>query len=251
MKASSLSDRVIPIAVSLGIFTMAWQLGAMAIANDILFPGPLTTIQRLFVLVGRGRVFGPLLQTVLKAIAGLGLALLVAVVLGFAMGVSKILFKVFGPMVTIIQSIPIVSWLALAIFWWGVGFRSPMYIVFLTLFPILTINIAEGVRNVDSKLVEMARVFQFTRSQVVKDIYFASAIPFLLSAMRVGIGIMWKSVAVAEFMVGTTGLGRGIADAKFAVDTPSVFAYTILLVVLGIISERVLDVLTKRVGRLA
>jgi len=250
MRTSSLNEKLIPTIVSLGIFVAAWYIGALVINNEILFPGPATTLQRLFVLVGRGRIFGPLAQTVLKALAGLGLSLIVAVILGFLMGVSKSLFKIFAPIVTIIQSIPIVSWLALAIFWWGVGFRSPMYIVFLTLFPILTINIAEGVRNVDSKLVEMARVFHFTRSQVVKDIYFASAIPFLLSAMRVGIGIMWKSVAVAEFMVGTTGLGRGIADAKASVDTQAVFAYTILLVLLGIISEKVLDILSKRVGRL-
>ncbi|HNS35857.1 MAG TPA: ABC transporter permease subunit, partial [Mesotoga sp.] len=142
-------------------------------------------------------------------------------------------------------------WLALAIFWWGVGFSSPVYIVLLTLFPIFTINIAEGVRNVDKKLVEMAKVYRLSRKVVLRKIYLSSAFPFIVSSMRVGVGIMWKSVAVAEFMVGASGIGRAMSDAKYSINTTRVFAYTLILVILGILTEKLLDLLIGRSARYA
>jgi NitT/TauT family transport system permease protein len=119
------------------------------------------------------------------------------------------------------------------------------------LFPIFTINIAEGVRNVDKKLVEMAKIYKIPKNTVFGKIYLASAFPFIVSSMRVGVGIMWKSVAVAEFMVGTSGIGRAISDSKYSINIERVFAYTLILIILGILTEKLLDLLVRRGSRYA
>jgi NitT/TauT family transport system permease protein len=62
---------------------------------------------------------------------------------------------------------------------------------------------------------------------------------------------MWKSVAVAEFMVGASGIGRAMSDAKYSINIERVFAYTLVLVVLGILTERLLDMIIKRGSRYA
>lgn len=228
-----------------------WQLIAMVIGNKLLLPGPVDTFARLLELFVSGQVLSPLLETTAKALIGLFLSLAVALVLGFFMGLNRFIYSLFEPAIIIIQSVPIISWLALALLWWGIGFSSPVYIVFLTLFPILTINVTEGVKNVDGKLVEMAKAFSIPWKTVLSDIYFASAFPFILSAMKVGVSFMWKSVAIAEFMVGTSGIGRKISDSKYSLETTDVFAFTILLVILGIISEKILDFATKEAGKYA
>jgi len=234
------------LCVSLAIIFCLWLTGSIIVGNELLLPGPIKTVRRLIELFMSGEVLSPLLFTALKALGGLSLALFFSLIVGFAMGLIEILYEIFKPIIITLQAIPVVSWLALAILWWGVGFRSPLYIVFLTLFPIITLNITEGVRNVDKKLLEMARVFNLPKKIVFKDIYFASAIPFIVSSLRISAGMMWKTVAVAEFMVGISGLGRMISDAKYALDTTDVFAFTVILIILGIVSEIIFDKLSRR-----
>ncbi|MFW6120774.1 MAG: ABC transporter permease [Petrotogales bacterium] len=234
------------LCISLAIIFSLWFIGSVLIGNELLLPGPIKTLQRLTELFISGEILSPLIFTALKAFGGLALALFFSLLVGFAMGLIEILYEIFKPIIITLQAIPIVSWLALAILWWGVGFRSPLYIVFLTLFPIITLNITEGVRNVDKKLLEMALVFHLPRKIIFKDIYFASAIPFIISSLRISSGMMWKTVAVAEFMVGISGLGRMISDSKYALNTTDVFAITVLLVILGIISEKMFDKWSKR-----
>lgn len=250
MLSSSKRKCLAPI-FSVGFLILIWFVASQLVSSSLLLPGPGETARELARIISSARGWSNIAETCLKAFIGLFLALGFALVAGFLMGLLDALYDLLRPVVVILQSIPIVSWLALAIFWWGVGFTSPVNIVFLTLFPIFTINIAEGVRNVDKKLVEMARIYRLPRDVVFRKIYLSSAFPFIVSSMRVGIGIMWKSVAVAEFMVGTSGIGRAISDAKYSINIERVFAYTLILIVLGILTEKLLDLIVRRGYRYA
>jgi len=233
--------------LSILLLFFIWEIGYLMVGNSLLLPGPVETIAELIKLINTGALWAPLLSTVLKAMFGMMLALLLSLSTGFLLGISSFLYILFRPLILVLQAVPIVSWLALAILWWGVGFQSPMYIVFLTLYPIMTLNIIQGVRSVDVKLIEMARVFSLKRRTIFKDIYLGSILPFVFSSLKISSGIMWKSVAVAEFMVGVTGIGRKIADAKYFLDTKNVFAYTIVLVFLGLASEIIFNAVSKKV----
>jgi len=250
MLSSSRKRTLAPI-VSVGFLLLGWFIASIIVSSDLLLPGPLETMEEFLRIVSSRKGWSDIAETCAKAFLGLFIALGLGLAVGFVMGLIDVLYELIKPIVVILQSIPIVSWLALAIFWWGVGFSSPVYIVFLTLFPIFTINIAEGVRNVDKKLVEMAKIYKIPRNTVFGKIYLASAFPFIVSSMRAGIGIMWKSVAVAEFMVGASGIGRAMSDAKYSINIERVFAYTLVLVVLGILTERLLDMIIKRGSRYA
>jgi len=168
---------------------------------------------------------------------GFFMALAAGFFTGFLMGLNKVFYELLRPLISVVQSVPIISWLALAMLWWGVGDKGPIVIVFLTLFPIVTLNVYEGVLNIDKKLVEMAKIYKVKRSRIFRDIYLGSVFPFVVSAISVSTGLLWKSVAVAEFMAGSRGIGVEIAWAKSKLETVDVFAYTVLLVLLGIASE--------------
>ncbi|MDK2951229.1 MAG: NitT/TauT family transport system permease protein [Kosmotogales bacterium] len=249
MKTCSIKNNLFIFLLSIGLLIAFWQILYISISNSIILPGPFETFKRLELFFVEGDVYYPLLITSLQALLGMCLAVVCSLFLGFLMGVNNFIFQLFKPIVMFFQAIPIVSWLALAILWWGIGFSSPVYIVFLTLFPILTISIAQGVQSVDVKLVEMAKIYNFSKKQIIIDIYLSSSIPFIISSLRIGIGVMWKSVAVAEFMVGSTGIGREIYDAKYMIETVDVFAWTILLIILGILSEKIFDQFSSKVWR--
>ena len=249
MKIYSIKNNFFIFILSIILLILFWEILYLNINNSILLPGPFETLKRLGIFFVEGVVYYPLLITALQAIFGMVIAVLVSLIIGFVMGINYFLFQLLKPIIMFFQAVPIISWLALAILWWGIGFTSPIYIVFLTLFPILTTNIAQGVQNVDVKLVEMAKLYNFNRKQIIVDIYLSSSIPFIISSVRVGIGVMWKSVAVAEFMVGASGIGREIFDAKYMIETVDVFAWTILLILLGIISEKIFDKFSNKIWR--
>ncbi|HEW92383.1 MAG TPA: ABC transporter permease [Thermotogaceae bacterium] len=216
---------------------VAWQIVSIWINSQLLLPSPIDTFKRLSQLIISGRIFPPLLNTLLKAMIGFFMALAAGFFTGFLMGLNKVFYELLRPLISVVQSVPIISWLALAMLWWGVGDKGPIVIVFLTLFPIVTLNVYEGVLNIDKKLVEMAKIYKVKRSRIFRDIYLGSVFPFVVSAISVSTGLLWKSVAVAEFMAGSRGIGVEIAWAKSKLETVDVFAYTVLLVLLGIASE--------------
>ncbi|MDI3472365.1 MAG: NitT/TauT family transport system permease protein [Thermotogaceae bacterium] len=228
------------------IALILWEIATLMVNSELLLPSPFKTIVRLIQLITTGELFSPLLSTFLKAFAGFALAIFFGFIVGFVMGLNQLFYELLRPLISIVQSVPIVSWLALAILWWGIGNKGPVVIVFITLFPVIALNVYEGVLNIDKKLVEMAKVYKVRKIKIFRDIYLGSLLPFIVSAVSVSSGLLWKSVVVAEFMAGSKGIGVEISWAKSKLETVDVFAYTLLLVFLGILSEVLLRSIEKR-----
>ncbi len=234
-------------ALGLIFFLLCWVLISKLIASDLIFPGPMPVFRKLIELVRTGELFVPLMKTFVKALLGMLLALGVGLVSGFIMGSSPYFYELVKPLAMALRSVPIVSWLSTVILLWGIGWKGPTFIVFISLLPLIMFNVAEGVRSVDSKLLEVARVYEVSKWRVFKDVYLGSVLPFLLSSIDVSIGVMWKSAIVAEYLVGDSGLGVQISWSKFYIDTPRVFAYTITAVVCGLTLEGVFSLMQRRV----
>jgi len=228
------------------IALILWEIATLMVNSELLLPSPFKTIVRLIQLITTGELFSPLLSTFLKAFAGFALAIFFGFIVGFVMGLNQLFYELLRPLISIVQSVPIVSWLALAILWWGIGNKGPVVIVFITLFPVIALNVYEGVLNIDKKLVEMAKVYKVRKIKIFRDIYLGSLLPFSVSAVSVSSSLLWKSVVVAEFMAGSKGIGVEISWAKSKLETVDVFAYTLLLVFLGILSEVLLRSIEKR-----
>jgi len=169
------------------------------------------------------------------------LALLLAVVVGLLTGLvlgrSETLYGVFRPLIMVIQAVPVVSWLTLVIFVWGLGWKGPVFIAFLSLLPISILTTVSGVHNLDQGLLEMARLYQVPQRKVIKDIYLGSLLPFMIAILDVSIGQAWKVILVAEYLCGGNGLGVKILSARMSIDVPEVWALTLMAVLFGILSE--------------
>ncbi len=218
-----------------------WWILSLLINESLIVPSPYEVLVKIIEEVQRGKLLPALTMTFLKSIQGLGIALLIGTPIGIIMGVSKRFEEWIRPSTMVLRSMPIVSWLSSVIVIWGMGWQAPIFIIVTTLLPLIIYNIAQGVKSIDVKLIEMARVYQVPRSRIFRQIYLGSIVPFLLSSVRVSLGTMWKVAIVAEFMAGDSGLGIEISWAKFYLETPTVFAFTSVAVLSGFLLEYLFD----------
>jgi NitT/TauT family transport system permease protein len=146
----------------------------------------------------------------------------------------------------VIQTVPVISWLSLVIFMWGIGWKGPIFIAFLSILPTALLTTVSGVRNLDNNLLEMAAVYQVPKARIFKDIHMGSLLPFIAAILDVSIGLAWKVILVAEYLCGGDGLGEEILEARMNVDIPRIWALTLIAVIFGILAERLIKLMLKR-----
>ncbi len=235
--------------LGLVLFFLVWQVLAIYLdANTIIPPLPeiFTVFSGIFL---KKKFLLAVVSTIGKVIIALSLTLLIGIPLGVLLGVNKKLYDMFRPVIMIIQAVPVISWLTLVIFAWGIGFKGPIFITFLSLFPIALLTTISGVRNLDKNLLEMAALYQVPRFSVIKDIYLGSLVPFIVAVLDVTLGQAWKVVLVAEYLCGNSGLGRLILAARYEVNPAKVWALTFFAVFLGLITERMVKMLLGRIAK--
>ncbi len=237
-----------PGKLFLGILILIglWWLISLAVNSELVVPSPYSVITSLMDIIKEGNLFTALLSTFSKAVAGLLISLAIGLPLGFFMGISKSFEELLRPGTMFIRSVPIISWLSSILVIWGIGWQAPVFIVVVSLIPHILFNVSQGVKTVDVKLLEMAKIYGVPKTKIIKNIYIGSLVPFLLSAIKVSIGTMWKVAIVGEYIAGDSGMGIKISDAKFYLETPRVFAFTMVAVVCGLLLEYSFDHLIAR-----
>ncbi len=235
--------------LGLFLFFLVWQVLAIYLdANTIIPSIPEITAIFITLFIKKG-FFTAVASTVGKVIIALSLTLLIGIPLGVLLGVNNKLYDMFRPIIMIIQAVPVISWLTLVIFAWGIGFKGPIFITFLSLFPIALLTTISGVRNLDNDLLEMAYLYKVPRLLIIKDIYLGSLVPFIIAALDVTLGQAWKVVLVAEYLCGNSGLGKLILAARYEVNPSKVWALTFFAVFLGLITERIVKMLLGRIAK--
>jgi len=163
----------------LGIVALlgVWQIISLFYTNLIL-PGPIITIETLINLLGNFDFWIQFLNTFLKSLSGLLISLMVGVPLGFFAGLNSKFDKFIRPTVMFFQGAPIVSYIAIFMLWFGIGFYTPVFVAFVVIFPTIVFNISNGIRSTDKNLIEMAQVYKINKNVVRRYIYFPSIIPY-------------------------------------------------------------------------
>lgn len=155
---------------------------------------------------------------------GFAIALVVGVLVGFAMGATRILNGLTQPLVAAGMAVPYIALFPILIVWFGIGLTSKVVIVFIAgVFPIL-VNTAAGVQSVDRELVRMAQGFSAGRLRILATIAAPGAVPFIVSGVRLALARGLIAVIVGELLAAQAGLGYRIAQAGARFDTAQVFA---------------------------
>ena len=144
------------------------------------------------------------------------------------------------PLVTVIKSTPVMSFIILAMIWFSFSI-VPIVICFLMCFPIIYQNAREGILNTDKKLIKMAVLYKVPGKKILSGIYIKSMKPYINSAANVCLGLGFKVTVAAEVLASPDyGIGSKLYEAKIYLEPVEVFAWTFIILVLSYILEQLL-----------
>jgi ABC-type nitrate/sulfonate/bicarbonate transport system permease component len=216
--------------------------------NPILFTYPTAVAHAAAEMMIDGSLITALGQSLSVLSAGFALGTLVGIGLGLLAGRSPAVAALLDIPVTALYATPMVALVPLLVLWFGFGPSAKIVVVLLfTIFPVL-INTMRGVREVDPRLVEVAHAFCSTEYRLWIDLVLPSALPFVMTGIRLAIGRALIAIIVAEFYTAISGLGYLIVSNAHAFQTARVFVPIVVLMTLGVVTTGVLEMAEARLS---
>jgi NitT/TauT family transport system permease protein len=180
-----------------------------------------------------------------RVLQGFGLAALVAIPLGLAIGWSRLTARVIDPTVQLLRPVPITAWLPFAIAVFGIYDASALFLIGLGAFYPIVVNTTHGVRDTNLLVLRAARMMGAGPGTVLTKVVFPSALPSIFTGLRLGIGVAWTAVIVAEMIAVKSGLGYVLWDAYYVGRMDICVATMFSVGLLGFLSDRVIVVAAR------
>ncbi len=246
-KFKDITEKALAVLLAIGI----WQAGAMVLGKDILLVSPIATAQRLSELVFEPGFWGAVSFSFFRIIAGFLISVITGVFLAAVANRFHFIEVFLWPFITVIKSTPVASFIILCLIWLTSANLS-VFISFLMVLPIVYTNVLQGIKTTDKNLLEMSRVFRVKPHKTLLFIYLPHLKPFIISACSVSLGLSWKAGIAAEVIgIPAGSIGEKLYEAKVYLSTPDLFAWTVVIIIISIIFEKLFTLALKKVfGRL-
>ena len=228
---------------------IVWQIAAMAVNQAILLPKPVMVGKTLLRFLGESEFWLAITHSLLKIMLGFFLAMILGSGLAFLGAKFSFVHQLIYPILSIIKATPVASFIILALIWINSASLST-FIAFLMVLPMFYANIYQGLKNVDVKLLEVAKVFGLNKRRTFREVYLPSLKPYLISTCTIGLGFAWKSGVAAEVIgLPAKTIGNQLYYAKVYLQTDELFAWTAAIIVLSIFLEKLLLKILKKLER--
>lgn len=231
-----------PVLLVAGVWEIVARI--VTLVKDAPFPTPEVAVLQLCRLLG-GRLllqhtlYAHLARSLIRWGIGFGMAAVFGIAVGLLLGWWRGLDRATRPVVYVLQLVPGLAWIPVALLLFGVGENATIFMIFVTALAPIVINTVAGVHGVDPGYVHAARMMGSTPRSLFFRVLLPAAVPHLLSGLRVGVANGWRVLVAAEMIVGTgTGLGYSILQARWTLDYPSAFACILVIVALGLGVEK-------------
>ena len=240
-----LQKTVFPLVVWLGV----WQLASLWVGKELLLPSPLAVAERLVTLAGTGEFWRTALVSLGRIFGGFFAGALLGSALAVLTSASPWAECLLAPAVKLARAVPVASFIVLVLLW-APGGWAPGIISGLMVLPVLWANVSKGIAQTDRLLLEAAQVYRFGRWKTVALVYLPSVFPYVSSGCSTGLGLAWKAGIAAEVLCQPRpAIGSQVYAAKLTLDTPGLFAWTAVVVVLSLALDQLLSLLFRRAGR--
>lgn len=245
MRLSSAKRKVLIIA----FWLVLWQVLAMAVHNDILIVGPLQTLAALCTLVQTPDFWLSIAATWFRITAGFVLGCALGILLAYVSYRKQAVRELLSPVIAAMKAVPVASFVILILIWAGSEGLS-FYISMIVVLPVLYLNTLSGLDSTDKKMLEMAAVFHMPKSAQLRYIYLPQLEAFLLSGFKLSLGMSWKAGVAAE-VIGQPlqTVGNGLYRSKINLDTAQLIAWTIVIVLIAWLMEKLVVLLLQRICR--
>ncbi len=230
-----------PAAFWLGV----WQLAAMAVDRSLLLPGPATVFSSLCRLAALPLFWQSTAHTLLRIFGGLAAGAALGVLLALLTSFFRFADLILSPAVRVVRAVPVASFILLVLLWTRSG-RVPVVISALMALPVVWGNVSTGIGQTDPQLLELCFAYRFSAFKKLRLLYIPSVLPYLSSGCATAMGLAWKSGVAAEVLcLPRLAVGTQIYYSKLYLETPSLFAWTLVTVALSLLLERALRALLR------
>jgi NitT/TauT family transport system permease protein len=236
-------------ALSLIAFIALWQALSI-ISNSEALPSPYTVADVFWLELKSGQLTYHVGVTLFRLIVSFTISMLLGSAIGIALGLNKKLDAFFDNWLVIFLNIPALVIIILCYMWFGLVESAAILAVVINKLPNVIVTIREGARALDQDLLDMARCYRFDRRKTLVHVIWPQLHPFVMSATRSGLALIWKIILVVELLGRNNGIGFQLHLFFQLFDVASIIAYTIAFVtVIQIIELTVLKPLDKKSQR--
>lgn len=268
MSLHSVLKAAVPTAVSQSRFTLPrslklsaatllvllavwWAVTALQLISPLFLPAPQQVLHQLVVIASpQGFMDATLWQHLAASLGRILVALLAAVVIGvpvgIAMGLSDTVRGLLDPLIEIYRPVPPLAYLPLMVIWFGIGETSKILLIYLAIFAPVTLSTVAGVRSVAQVRIRAAQALGANRWQLLRFVVLPSALPEILTGIRIGLGVGWSTLVAAELIAATRGLGFMVQSAGEFLATDVVIAGISVIAIIAFGLELGLRALQRR-----
>ena len=232
--------------LAVAFWAAAWQCVSMAVDLPLLLPGPILVAKALGTLAAELEFWSLVVMTLLRILGGFLLGVVTGFVLSVLTQFAPFCGDVLAPAIRVVRATPVASFILLCMLWMKSSV-VPAFIAGLMVLPVIWGNLAEGFRQTDVQLLEMAQVYGMGRFKTFFLIYLPTALPYFHTACITGLGMAWKSGVAAEVLCQPKrAVGTQLYYAKIYLETENLFAWTAVVIALSVLVERLFLLATKR-----
>ena len=241
--------KALTYAVSAVFWLLVWQGIHLWIGKDILIPSPLSVLQKLFEFFGEWEFWLSVGTSLFRIISGLLLGTVLGILIAVLTAKSSFIKTLFSPVLHIIKATPVASFIILAILWLKVE-NVPIFTSMLIVLPAVWANVEKGILSVDPMLMQMGKAFCLSRKELFFRITVPSVKPFFIAAMNSAVGMAWKAGIAAEVICPyRDSIGSALHDSKIYFETVDTFAWTVTVILLSVVFEKLILALSAKGGR--
>jgi ABC-type nitrate/sulfonate/bicarbonate transport system permease component len=231
-------------------FLVIWQIiPAIGLIDPTYFPNATDTLTQLFKDLGTASLWKDIADTLIAWGLGLAIATVLAVTFGTIIGLVPFLRRATHTTVEFLRPIPSVALIPLAILLYGLRLQAALLIIVYASFWQVFVQALYGVADVDSVARDTARSFGLTRSQRFRSLVFPTALPYLITGIRLAAAVALILTITAQMFIGTPGIGRSIIFAQQGANWVQVYALVVVTGVLGLLVNIVFRAIERRVLR--
>jgi sulfonate transport system permease protein len=233
--------------VSLGIVLTLWQVFGAQV-DPVLFTTPTKVVAAAVTMIASGELWTYLAPSLVVLVIGLTLAAVIGIATGLLLARFWILDVALGVYITFLYSTPSVALVPLIVLWAGFETTAKVIILFLFAFFPMAINTYQGVKNVDTKLIEVGRAFRCSEAQLWTNIVLPGALPFIVTGLRLAVGRGLIGMVLADLYTAISGIGYLIVRTASTYQVDKMFVPIVTLGILGVTLTALLRVLELKVA---
>ncbi len=237
---------VLPWILPAVIVVLWWGSVGLGIFEAYQLPPPPVVLDAAVGMWRRGLLQLDLIATIVRVVEGFAIGSVVAILLGTLTGLSRRTDQIFEPTLQALRTVPTLAWAPLLLLWLGIDESPKISLVAIGAFFPVYVNLVAGIKGVDRKLVEVARVFDLGPFAIARRVVLPAAVPDLITGLRLGATQAWLFVVVAEFFGASQGLGFRLTDSQQSTRVDLMFVAIVALAILGKLTDSAIRAVERR-----